>query len=93
MADPKYAGLPGIATEQPDMYETFSDRDTDPVIVTYYLIQNETIEKRTKNEWNIESKAFSNDFILCFCFDTKAFCWVMTVSIQLLFLCSKSALR
>ena len=31
MADPKYAGLPGIATDQPDFYETFSDRDTDPV--------------------------------------------------------------
>lgn len=30
MADPKYAGLPGIATDQPDFYETFSDRDTDP---------------------------------------------------------------
>jgi len=30
MADPKYAGLPGIATEQPDTYETFSDPETDP---------------------------------------------------------------
>jgi hypothetical protein len=30
MADPKYAGLPGIATDQPDMFETFSDGDTDP---------------------------------------------------------------
>ena len=37
MADPKYAGLPGIATDQPDMFETFSDGDTDPVIVTKYL--------------------------------------------------------
>ena len=33
MADPKYAGLPGIATDQPDFYETFSDRDTDPVSI------------------------------------------------------------
>ena len=31
MADPKYAGLPGIATDQPDTYETFSDPETDPV--------------------------------------------------------------
>jgi len=30
MADPKYAGLPGIATDQPDTYETFSDPETDP---------------------------------------------------------------
>ena len=36
MADPKYAGLPGIATDQPDFYETFSDRDTDPVW-TFFL--------------------------------------------------------
>lgn len=25
--DPKYAGLPGIATGQPDTFETFSDHD------------------------------------------------------------------
>ena len=40
MADPKYAGLPGIATDQPDMFETFSDGDTDPVIVNKYLFIN-----------------------------------------------------
>jgi hypothetical protein len=32
MADPKYADLPGIATDQPDTYETFSDRGQDTVI-------------------------------------------------------------
>jgi len=29
MADPKYAGLPGIASGQPDTFETFSDHDQD----------------------------------------------------------------
>lgn len=29
MADPKYAGLPGIATGQPDTFETSSDRELD----------------------------------------------------------------
>lgn len=32
MADPKYAGLPGIASGQPDTFETFSDHDQDLVI-------------------------------------------------------------
>ncbi len=32
MADPKYADLPGIATDQPDTYETFSDRGQDTVM-------------------------------------------------------------
>lgn len=32
MADPKYADLPGIATDQPDTYETNSDRGQDTVI-------------------------------------------------------------
>jgi len=37
MADPKYADLPGIATDQPDTYETFSDRGQDTVIAIPFL--------------------------------------------------------
>jgi hypothetical protein len=37
MADPKYADLPGIATDQPDTYETFSDRDQETVIGMPFL--------------------------------------------------------
>ena len=35
MADPKYADLPGIATDQPDTYETSSDRGQDTVRLLY----------------------------------------------------------
>jgi hypothetical protein len=38
MADPKYADLPGIATDQPDTYETFSDRGQDTVIAIPFLL-------------------------------------------------------
>ena len=34
MADPKYADLPGIATDQPDTYETNSDRGQDTVRIS-----------------------------------------------------------
>ena len=34
MADPKYAGLPGIATGQPDTFETSSDHDLEMVSVS-----------------------------------------------------------
>jgi hypothetical protein len=38
MADPKYADLPGIATDQPDTYETFSERGQDTVIAIPFLL-------------------------------------------------------
>ena len=36
MADPKYAGLPGIDTNHPDTYETYSDHEVEGVIAFSY---------------------------------------------------------
>jgi len=43
MADPKYAGLPGIAEGQPDTYETFSDLEMDTVEDETDSEQSETL--------------------------------------------------
>ena len=46
MADPKYAGLPGIDTNHPDTYETYSDHEIEGVsenlhfakLYSYFLV-------------------------------------------------------
>ncbi|XP_045482033.1 dynactin subunit 2-like [Harmonia axyridis] len=45
MADPKYADLPGIALDEPDVYETNDLPESDQVTDFYYEKENEVIER------------------------------------------------
>ena len=43
MADPKYAGLPGIDTNHPDTYETYSDHEIEGVLQTLKFLRIYTV--------------------------------------------------
>ena len=43
MADPKYAGLPGIDTNHPDTYETYSDHEIEGVLLTLTFLRIYTV--------------------------------------------------
>ncbi|XP_064463339.1 dynactin subunit 2-like [Ornithodoros turicata] len=45
MADSKYAGLPGIAHDQPDVYETDELPEAEQVISDVYVDQSDSVEK------------------------------------------------